>query len=376
MPDFSEELREIAREMDQLLGRAKELKITTVMEQLEEAASNVGAAASKSWIGYQAYVYYRNFKKPSNDAYFNRIYGLGPRTTYARGSRTTGDWREYTEEQVINAIMNLAENPDTGPSFDYDQEVREEISRTQKNLLSILDIESGDQPSDFLEQLKGETSGLALITVRDVYEEWIPKALTTEDKRARRQGRVAPPHLTVLARVKVIRNTLETIKALGELAIQSESHISRRRQRQQRDPFTGTRAFIGHGRPFVWRQLKDFLQERMGLETDEFNRVSAAGIPISHRLSDMMDTAGIAFLILTGEDEQADGSVRARENVVHEAGLFQGRLGFERAIVLLEEGCQEFSNITGLGQIRFPVGNITPAFEEIRKVLEREGFTG
>lgn len=61
-------------------------------------------------------------------------------------------------------------------------------------------------------------------------------------------------------------------------------------------------------------------------------------------------------------------------NVVHEAGLFQGRLGFTKAIVLLEEGCEEFSNIQGLGQIRFPKGNIAPAFEEIRRVLEREGL--
>jgi predicted nucleotide-binding protein len=59
-------------------------------------------------------------------------------------------------------------------------------------------------------------------------------------------------------------------------------------------------------------------------------------------------------------------------NVVHEAGLFQGRLGFSRAIILLEDGCKEFSNINGLGQIRFPKGNIKATFEEIRQVLERE----
>ena len=76
---------------------------------------------------------------------------------------------------------------------------------------------------------------------------------------------------------------------------------------------------------------------------------------------------------MTGEDEQPDGQMRARMNVVHEAGLFQGRLGFARAIVLLEEGCEEFSNIAGLGQIRFPRDNIRAAFEEIREVLEREG---
>lgn len=39
---------------------------------------------------------------------------------------------------------------------------------------------------------------------------------------------------------------------------------------------------------------------------------------------------------------------------------------------LLEEGCEEFSNVHGLGQIRFPRGNIAHAFEEVRRVLERE----
>ena len=77
---------------------------------------------------------------------------------------------------------------------------------------------------------------------------------------------------------------------------------------------------------------------------------------------------------MTGEDEQADGDSRARMNVIHEAGLFQGRLGFTRAIVLLEEGCAEFSNIEGLGQIRFPKDNIKAALDDIRRVLEREGI--
>jgi hypothetical protein len=47
-------------------------------------------------------------------------------------------------------------------------------------------------------------------------------------------------------------------------------------------------------------------------------------------------------------------------------------LGFSKGIVLLEEGCEEFSNIEGLGQIRFPKGNIKAVFEDIRAVLERE----
>jgi predicted nucleotide-binding protein len=107
---------------------------------------------------------------------------------------------------------------------------------------------------------------------------------------------------------------------------------------------------------------------------DEFNRVPVAGVTNIARLSEMLDAAAIAFLIMTGEDEQPHGKMRARMNVVHEAGLFQGRLGFTRAIVVLEEGCEAFSNIEGPGQIRFPKGNIRAAFEEIRQVLEREGI--
>jgi predicted nucleotide-binding protein len=112
----------------------------------------------------------------------------------------------------------------------------------------------------------------------------------------------------------------------------------------------------------------------MRLPWDEFNRVSVAGIPNTVRLATMLDAAAIAFLVLTAEDETADGTMQARMNVIHEAGLFQGRLGFTKAIVMLEEGCEGFSNIEGLGQIRFPMGKISAAFHDVQLVLEREGL--
>src|SRR2546421_2583399 len=56
---------------------------------------------------------------------------------------------------------------------------------------------------------------------------------------------------------------------------------------------------------------------------------------------------GFALLVLTAESERTDGVVLARQNVVHEAGLFQDRLGWRKAIALREDGCEEFSNIAG-----------------------------
>jgi len=134
------------------------------------------------------------------------------------------------------------------------------------------------------------------------------------------------------------------------------------------------RIFLGHGGSVLWRDLKDFLTDRLTLPWDEFNREPVAGKSNKERLQEMLENASFAFLIMTAEDEHANRTMHARENVIHEIGLFQGRLGFSKAIVLVEEGCAEFSNIHGLTQIRFPKGNILAKSEEIRRVLEREGI--
>lgn len=55
-----------------------------------------------------------------------------------------------------------------------------------------------------------------------------------------------------------------------------------------------------------------------------------------------------------------------------ELGLFQGKLGFARAVVLLEEGTEEFSNIHGIHQIRFAKGRIKETFGDILATLRRE----
>jgi len=132
--------------------------------------------------------------------------------------------------------------------------------------------------------------------------------------------------------------------------------------------------FIGHGRSPVWKDLRDFLEKRLNLNCEEFNSEPSAGLSTKERLEEMLGQSYFAFIVMTAEDEHNDGKLHARNNVIHEAGLFQGKLGFRRAIILLEDTCEEFSNITGLVQIRFSKGNIISSSEEIRRVLEREGL--
>jgi hypothetical protein len=143
----------------------------------------------------------------------------------------------------------------------------------------------------------------------------------------------------------------------------------------RRSTTQGKKAFIGHGGSSVaWKDLYRFLKDRLHLDCIEFNTECQAGKMTPARLTQMLEESGFAFLVATGEDRHADGTVHARENVIHETGLFQAKLGLERAIVLLEEGCARFSNIDGVTDIRFPKGNIMAVSEEIRRVLEREGF--
>jgi hypothetical protein len=72
--------------------------------------------------------------------------------------------------------------------------------------------------------------------------------------------------------------------------------------------------FIGHGRPPLWRELKDFLQDTLHLRWEEFSRESVAGKATSTRLEEMLARATFAFLIMTAEDDHGDGKVHEREN--------------------------------------------------------------
>jgi len=130
--------------------------------------------------------------------------------------------------------------------------------------------------------------------------------------------------------------------------------------------------FIGHGGSAQWRDLKDHLHEHHKYDVVAYETGERAGHTIRDVVEDMLRSSSFAVLVMTGEDEQPDGTLRARQNVVHELGLFQGRLGFTKAIVLLEEGTEEFSNIHGVQQIRFPRGGIRQTFGDVLGVLRRE----
>lgn len=132
------------------------------------------------------------------------------------------------------------------------------------------------------------------------------------------------------------------------------------------------RIFIGHGQSTQWKELKDHLHEQHSFDVIAYELGTQAGYTIQEVLKDMLDESSLALLVLTGDDLDSEGRYHARENVIHELGLFQGRLGFKRAIVLKEEGVTEFSNIQGLNQIRFSKNNIRETYGDVLAVIRNE----
>lgn len=363
MIDSNGELLEIARSLEELGTQGQEPAILGRVNRLKQAAEDVGRAWSNSWMGVQANTYYANLAPPPPDMLFN---------TDTRVYRNVG-WTAYQPEQVVNAVKERAGNLDMRPATEFTQLAESAFRRHKSRLLSIIEVASAGIESQYFSDLKEELTRLHLMSENDYIKSWTPTTVITQESLIR-QGKRTPPHLQILAQMSSVRTTIENIAELAEIAKRVAEHLARRGGQPQPSSAHGTNIFIGHGRSPIWLQLKEFIGDELGLPVDEFDGVPTAGMAISDRLMAMLNSARIAFLVMTGEDEQPSGELRARENVVHEAGLFQGRLGFERAIVLLEEDCEKFSNNAGLVHISFRKDTITDTFYSVRKALEREGM--
>lgn len=364
----SKDLFDIANSLASYVGYESE-----AADALIDAATKFGKSWSGSWIGNHSRIYYKNFEVPPPGAIFSQEWGLMDSLTM--GSR--GEWYEYLFDDVVSLIEEAAGNPSIDDISELAKKASEDFDDARSSTLSLLHAKYDLENDKFLSGLAEKIEQTKLLDKSDFIKYMSPKGqVMSRDIAALQQGSIVPPHLDVIAKVNAAVFPLKACEELRKLILKIANHTKNLEGIMAKEERIGTNVFIGHGRSADWRELKDFVNDRLGLPWDEFNRVPVAGVTNITRLAQMLEQSCFAFLVMTAEDEQADGNHHARMNVIHEVGLFQGRLGFERAIVLLEEGCEEFSNIQGLGQIRFPKGNISAIFEDVRAVLEREDIIG
>lgn len=118
-----------------------------------------------------------------------------------------------------------------------------------------------------------------------------------------------------------IRSEIESVFSVFEEASPEDKIAVKRDDDLNEDKkFT---IFIGHGRNTQWEKLKSHLQDKHSLEVTSYETGARAGHTIRDILDSMSAESSLALLVLTGEDKTDEG-VRARQNVIHECGLFKG----------------------------------------------------
>lgn len=133
--------------------------------------------------------------------------------------------------------------------------------------------------------------------------------------------------------------------------------------------------FIAHGADPQWRQVQGFLEDYCGLPVYGLSS-QAHGADLANQIRANLAECGFGVCVLTAETTGPGEFGYADQSVVHQAGLLQGRYGFRRVAILVEQGCEAFSNVAGLIRLDFPKGHIETTFWHLEQMLRREGLMG
>ncbi|CAN7388557.1 nucleotide-binding protein [Variovorax sp. LjRoot84] len=128
------------------------------------------------------------------------------------------------------------------------------------------------------------------------------------------------------------------------------------------------RAFISHGRARDWYEVQAHVERDLDLRTMELAQEPSQGRTVIEKLEANAPACDSAIIVMSGDDEDADGQLRVRENVMHEIGYFQGRYGRRCVILLHEEGVNVPTNLAGIVYVPYPKETVSAAFG----VLDRE----
>lgn len=129
------------------------------------------------------------------------------------------------------------------------------------------------------------------------------------------------------------------------------------------------RVFISHGTPPDWREVQAFIEKDLSIPTLELAQEPNLGRTVLQKLDEESNRCSYAVVVMTGDDTVEDGTPRARENVMHEIGYFQGKFGLVNVCLLHEKGVNIPSNIHGLAYVSFPRGTVRAAFGDLTREL-------
>ncbi|MGA8695795.1 MAG: hypothetical protein WB689_18510, partial [Xanthobacteraceae bacterium] len=258
------ELLEIADRLTNLVASSQPDETDKRLNPLMDAANQIARSWSRSNLGYQASVYYAGFQEPPAGAHFSSEWGFAQLQSIRA---TTGDWREYRDDDVIDEIFKRAGRPKVVDLVSLGTKLRDEFSDAKEGVVSILTAELASTNDGYLKRKLDEASAIEIFGEDEFRHTMLPSGqIISRDSLAIGQGLRVAPHQSVMATIAAIKAPIDVCKKLSDVARQAGSHLRRiQAQQKKTDQLVGTNVFIGHGQSLLWRELKDFVHDRLGL---------------------------------------------------------------------------------------------------------------
>jgi sugar/nucleoside kinase (ribokinase family) len=134
------------------------------------------------------------------------------------------------------------------------------------------------------------------------------------------------------------------------------------------------RVFLVHEGKRDWRVVRNFIVSKCKLEVFELSLADINENTLAEIMEEQLPRCSFGVCVLSPRTPPAGAAADADQDLVHQAGILQGRYGFKRVAILAEQGCQTFSNIAGLIHLNFPPGQVETTFFELERMFQREGL--
>lgn len=115
-----------------------------------------------------------------------------------------------------------------------------------------------------------------------------------------------------------------------------------------------TEIFIGHGHNLIWARIGLYLSDVLKIKPRYFEDENRCGDIIPEEIEKFVNDTNIKLGIFTlmKELDSSEGNL-PRQNVVDEAARFSTKLGRERVLLIVEEGVQIPSNLSGIVYVQY-----------------------
>jgi len=129
--------------------------------------------------------------------------------------------------------------------------------------------------------------------------------------------------------------------------------------------------FIAHGNNKEWREVETYIKDELKFKVLAYETESHS-VEFTHEaIENLLDKCNFAVIVMSDDDYTKEGKARARQNVIHEMGLFQGRYGHKRVIVMKKKSVELNSNLIGKNLIEYH-NNIDEGFHKLKKALGKK----